>query len=333
MRFLYPQYLKLLFLLLALLPFWLFYQRTKHKTRASLGDSRPLRKISRFSSRARDWSRFLVLNLVLTAMVLALARPQLIQGKMIPQPGKMDIVFLLDISPSMYASDIEPSRLERALEVIGTFVRKKPPQDRVGLVSFSAGSLILSYLTEDPENILFYLEYLKQEPVISPGTNVGRALMNGLTIVAKDAEANPAARRHKKVFILLSDGEDHGTELESAVGEVKKRAIRVHTIGIGSKEGAPFPMAWKEGKPVYQEDATGNKVITRLDERTLRWLAEQTDGQFYRSFTGQELEKTFSQIVLKEREIQGFKKVVEYQDLYHEFLLAGLGMFLAAMLL
>lgn len=333
MRFLYPHYLKLLFLLLALLPFWLFYQHTKRKTRASLGDSRPLRRISRFSSQARDWSRFFILNLVMSAIILALAQPQLIQGKMVPQPGKLDIVFLLDTSPSMYASDIEPSRLERALEVIGTFARKKPPQDRIALVSFSAGSLVLSYLTEDAENILFYLDYLKQDPVLSPGTNIGRALVNGLTIIGKDAETNPAAARNKKVFILLSDGEDHGTELESAVTEVKRHGIKIHTIGIGSKEGAPFPMAWKDGKPVYQEDGKGNKVITRLDERTLRWLAEQTEGVFYRSFTGQELQKTFAQIVLKEREIQGFKKIVEYQDLHHEFLLAALGMFLATMLL
>ena len=333
MRFLYPHYLKLLFLLLALLPFWLFYQHTKRRTRASLGDSRPLRQISRFSSRARDWTKFFILNLVMSALILALAQPQLIQGKMVSQPGKMDIVFLLDISPSMYASDVQPSRLERALEVIGTFARKKPAQDRIGLVSFSAGSLILSYLTEDPENVLFYLDYLRQDPVLSPGTNIGRALMNGLTIVGKDAEANPGEARNKKVFILLSDGEDHGTELESAVGEVKKQKIKVHTIGVGSKEGAPFPIAWKDGKPVYQEDANGNKVITRLDERTLRWLGEQTDGLFYRSFTGQELERTFAQIVLKEREIQGFKRVVEYQDLHHELLLAALGMFLTTMLL
>ncbi|HWP56842.1 MAG TPA: VWA domain-containing protein [Candidatus Acidoferrales bacterium] len=333
MRFLYPEYLKLLFVLLGLLPFWLFYQHTKRKTRLSLGDSRPLRRLSRLSSRARDWTRFIGLNVVLAAMILALARPQWIHGKMVPQPAKMDIVFLLDISPSMYASDIQPTRLDRALEVIRAFAHNKPPQDRIGLVSFSSGSLVLSYLTEDPENISFYLDYLKQNPVLSPGTNIGRALLSGLTILAKDREANPAAARNKRVFVLLSDGEDHGAELESAVAAVKKTGVKVHTIGIGSKEGGPFPIAWDDGRPVYQLDSKGNQVITRLDERTLRWVAEQTEGQFYRSFTGQELQKIFAQIAMKEREIQGFKKAVEYQDVYHEFLLAALGAFLATMLL
>jgi Ca-activated chloride channel family protein len=333
MRFLYPNYLKLLLVLVALFPLWLFYVHTKDKTRKSLGESRSLRRISRFSSRGKDWSKYLLLNLVMSAMILAIAQPQWIYGKMVPQPGKLDIVFLLDISPSMRATDVEPSRLEKALEVIGTFARKKPSQDRIGLVSFASGSLILSYLTEDPNNILFYLDYLKQDTALSPGTNIGRALTNGLTIVAKELELNPPAARNKKVFILLSDGEDHGTELESALAEVKRRAIKVHTIGIGSVEGGPFPIAWEDGRPVYQEDAKGSKVITRLDERTLRWLAEQTDGKFYRSFTGQELQKTFADIVLKEREIQGFKRVVEYYDLYHAFLLGALGLFLTSMLL
>jgi Ca-activated chloride channel family protein len=333
MRFLYPHYLKLLFLLLALFPLWLYYLHMKHATRVSLGDSRPLRKISHFSSRAKDWIKYLLLNLVMSAMILALAQPQSIQGKTLPQPGKMDIIFLLDVSPSMRATDIEPSRLERALEVIGTFAAKKLPDDRIGLVSFSGGSLVLSHLTEDSNNILFYLDYLKQDTTLTPGTNIGRALKSGLTVVAKELEANPAAARNKKIFILLSDGEDNGAELETGVADVKRQALKVHTIGIASKEGGPFPMAWNDGKPVYQEDGKGNKVITRLDERTLRWVAEETGGRFYRSFTGQELEKTFTHIALKEREIQGFEKVVEYHDLYHEILLAALGMFLVTLLL
>jgi Ca-activated chloride channel family protein len=333
MKFLYPQYLKLFFLLVALVPFWLYSIQTKQKTRRSLGVGQPLRRISRFSSLAKDWGKCLLLNLVMGALILALAHPQWIQEKKVPQPGIMDIVFLLDASPSMRASDVQPSRLARALEVIGVFSRKKLSHDRIGLVSFAGGSLILSYLTEDPNNILYYLDYLKEDTTLSLGTNIGRALTNGLTVISKEAEASPQAARNKKVFILVSDGEDHGTELESAVREVKGREVKVHTIGIGSKEGAPIPIAKEQGRPVYLEDNKGNKVIARLDERTLRWIAEETGGKFYRSFSGKELETTFSEIALKEREITGFKKVVEYQDFYRGFLVAAMGIFLATMLM
>ena len=333
MKFLYPQYLKLFFLLIALLPFWLYYLRAKERNRLKLGVGEPLRRISHLSSLGKDWAKCLLINAVMGALILALAHPQLIQEKKAPQPGIMDIVFLLDTSPSMWASDIQPSRLERALEVLALFSRKKPAHDRIGLVSFAGGSLILSYLTEDPNNILYYLDYLREDTTVSLGTNIGRALTNGLTVISKEAEVSPEAARNKKVFVLVSDGEDHGTELESAVHAVKRSGVRVHTIGIGSIEGAPIPIAKEQEPPIYLEDNQGSKVIARFDERTLRWIAEATGGKFYRSFSGKELDAAFSEIALAEREITGFKKVVEYQDFYRGFLIAALGIFLTTMLL
>ena len=129
------------------------------------------------------------------------------------------MVILLDNSPSMRAEDVPPSRLERALEIVGRFARNKPSQDRVGLVSFASGSLILSYLTEDSSNILYYLNYLKDDSSFNPGTNIGRAIENALTILSRDAELHPQVARKKRIFILISDGEDHGDELENAVRE------------------------------------------------------------------------------------------------------------------
>ena len=333
MKFLYPEYLKLLLLLVGLLPLCLYHLYTKHRTRLGLGDSLPLRRISHPSPLWREGMRYLLLNLVLAALVFALAHPQLIRETKVSEPKKMDIVFLLDTSPSMRANDILPSRLERALEVIASFSRKKLSHDRIALISFSAGSVILSYLTEDPNNILYYLDYLRGETSVSPGTNIGRALQNGLAVIAKESEVSPEAAHHKRVFILLSDGEDHGKELEGAVREVKRLGIKVHTVGIGTKEGAPIPIAREGEKVQYLEDQEGNRIMTRFDERTLRWVAEETGGNVYRSFTGRELESTFAEIVLKERDTKGFKKVIEYEDAYHGVLLAAFGIFLTAMLI
>ncbi|MGH7831113.1 MAG: hypothetical protein ACREP8_13155, partial [Candidatus Binatia bacterium] len=114
---------------------------------------------------------------------------------------------------------------------------------------------------------------------------------------------------------------------------VKRSGVRVHTIGIGSIEGAPIPIAKEQEPPIYLEDNQGSKVIARFDERTLRWIAEATGGKFYRSFSGKELEAAFSEIALVEREITGFKKVVEYQDFYRGFLIAALGIFLTTLLM
>ena len=333
MKFLYPQYLKLFYLLLALLPCWLYFLYSKQRTRKILGVKRALTRISHFPSLRKEFIRCVLLNLVMGAIILALAHPQRIQDKKVPQPGVLDIVFLLDTSPSMRARDIQPSRLERALDVIGVFSRTKLQHDRVGLVSFAGNSTIISYLTEDSNNILYYLDYLRNDPAVSHGTNIGRGLTNGLTVIRKESEVSPEAARNKKVFVLLSDGEDNSSELDAAVGEVRKQTIKVHAIGIGSAEGAPIPIGSEGGHPIYLEDDKGNKIMTRFEEKTLRWVAETTGGKFYRTISGYELDKTFSEIALKEREITGYKNTLEYEDFYHQFLLVAAGIFLAALLI
>lgn len=333
MRFLQPQYLRLFFLLAALLPLWLYFVYTKHRTRLSLGRHGPLRRISRLSPLWKDTGRYLLLNLVLAGLILALAHPQRIQEQQITQSKRMDIVFLLDTSPSMRAQDVPPSRIERAIEVIGSFANKKLTDDRVALVGFTGHSLILSYLTEDPNNILYYLDYLKSDAAPSYGTNIGRALRNALTVIVKELELRPQAANYKRVFILLTDGEDHGRELDAALGDVKRSGIKVHTIGIGSKDGSPIPIGKENGAVRYLEDEKGAQIITRFDEETVRRIAAETGGNAYRTFTGHDLERIITEIVLKERSIEGLKKVVDYEDLYHPFLLAALGAFFIAVLL
>lgn len=333
MRFLQPQYFKLLFLLVALLPLWLYHLLIKLTTRLRLGDTHALRRNSYLSSLRAGFVRTLLFHLVLASLIIALAHPQRIREKSVAQPKGMDIVFLLDTSPSMRAEDVSPSRLGRATEVIERFSRRKLAQDRIGLVSFSGGSLILSYLTSDPDNIPFYLDYLREEITPGFGTNIGLALKNGLTVLTKEVEINPGAARNKRVFVLVTDGEDHGAELKAALEEIRRMGLKVHTIGIGSEEGAPIPISREGGEVRYLEDQSGNRIITRFDASTLRTIAEKSGGNAYRSFTGQELEKIFAEIVSTEREIEGFKRVTVYEDLYQAFLLAALGFFLAAMVI
>jgi Ca-activated chloride channel family protein len=333
MKFLNPGYLHLFFLLLALLPCWLYFIYRKRQSRRTLGVGQALKRISRFSPLSRDIMRCLLLNLVMAAIILAVAHPQLVQERKVPRPGVLDVVFLLDTSPSMKATDIQPSRLARALEVIGAFSRAKLEHDRVGLVSFAGASMIISYLTEDANNILYYLDYLKDDTTVSHGTNIGGGLRNGLTVIRKDAELSPEAGRNKKLFILLSDGEDNSEELDAAIEAVKAQQVKVHTVGVGSSEDVPIPIAYAQGRPVYLEDDQGKRIMTRFNERSLHWIAEKTGGKFYRSLSGYELDKSFAEIVRKERDVTGFRKVVEYQDFYHGFLLAAMGIFLLTLLI
>ena len=331
MRFLQPHYLYLLLLLVALFPFWLF--RVARARRARLLASAPVYNLSSPSSALADAAIFLSAALALAALATALAQPQWVHQVINPQLKKMDLVFLIDTSPSMRAEDIRPSRLDRALEVIAAFCDRKPEHDRIGLVAFTGGSVVLSYLTEDPNNIRYYLNYLHEDRVQRLGTNIGRALSNGLTVLNKEKEINPPAAGNKRVFILISDGEDHGAELNNAVSNVKSAGIKVHTIAIGSAQGAPIPISWEQSPMRYLLDAKGEPVISYLDERTLRRLAQETGGAAYRAFTGNELPQMLTRIVDTEREIEGFRQSLEFRDLHQEFLFAAFGLLLTAILI
>lgn len=326
MRFLQPNYLYLLLLPAALFPLWLF--RVTRVRRARVLASAPVRNLSSPSSTTADVAIFLALTLALASLVMALAQPQWVHQVINPQFRKMDLIFLIDTSPSMRAEDIRPSRLDRALEVIAAFCDRKPEHDRIGLVAFTGGSVVLSYLTEDANNIRYYLNYLHDDRIQRLGTNIGRALTNGLTVVNKEKEIDPAAANNKRVFILISDGEDHGAELNSAVSRVKGAGIKVHTIAIGSAQGAPIPVSWEQTPARYLLNAKGEPVISYLDERTLRRLAQETGGGAYRVITGHELPQMLTRIVDTEREIEGFRQSVEFRDLHQEFLFAAFGLLL-----
>jgi len=331
MRFLQPHYLYLLLLLLALFPLWLY--RVTRARRARILASAPARNLSHLSSSSADVAIFACAALALTAMVMALAQPQWVHQVITPQLKKMDLVFLIDTSPSMRAEDIRPSRLGRALEVIARFCDRKPEHDRIGLVAFTGGSVVLSYLTQDSNNIRYYLNYLQDDRVQRLGTNIGRALNNGLTVLNKESEIDPAAADNKRVLILISDGEDHGAELSKAVSDVKSAGIKVHTIAIGSAQGAPIPVVWEQTPNRYLLDAKGEPVISYLDERTLRRLAQETGGGAYRAVTGHELPQMLTRIVDTEREIEGFRQSVEFRDLHQEFLFAAFGLLLTGIVI
>lgn len=331
MRFLQPQYLYLFLVLLALLPLW-FY-RLSRTMRARSAASAPLKNLSSLSSRFGQSAAYLLAVLAGAALIAALAQPQWVRQTVVPELKKMDVVFLIDASPSMRAEDIRPSRLARALDVIASFCDRKPAQDRVGLVAFTGGAVVLSYLTEDPNNIRYYLNYLREDRVPRLGTNIGRALTTGMTVLSKEIEINPAAAEHKRVFILVSDGDDHGEELTNAVSNVKHEAVKVHTVAVGSAQGAPIPISWDKSPPEYVLDDKGNRVISYLDERGLRWLAQETGGGAYRASTGEEMPEILARIIDAEREIRGFRQTVLHRDLHQEFLFAAFGLLLAVTLL
>lgn len=310
-------------LVLAVCAFWSLRSLVRVRRRLAIA---PTRETSRPSSIARRGLRLALGLAAIACIIVALARPVVVRDRFVPDRQILDAVVLLDTSPSMRAQDIYPSRIARATEVIGSFIRRKLPEDRFGLVSFSQNALVLSYLTADPDNLEFYMEYLRRLGTVQYGTNIGGALKNAMVVLTRQTEIEPDMAGHKTVFILVSDGEDYGDELKAAVVEVVKRNIPVYSIGIGSRNGALIPIGEENGEMKYLTGKNGEPLVTAFDETTLRQVAGESGGKYYRAQTGAELSKAFEDIFLRAREIRGYRRVRESIEQYRGFLAAALGL-------
>jgi len=274
--------------------------------------------LSRRSTPARS-AAVLVFGVVAAAgLVFAVLRPQALLAARVPDYERQDIVFVLDRSASMRAHDVAPSRFLRATAELRNFLRYKPDTiDRIGLVGFADASVVLSYLTGDIDSVAFYLDWIDEDPTALLGTNLGAALRSAREVAQKDD------RPTRKLFVLISDGEDYGAELDGALAAFREEDRRVHCIGIGSDDDVPIPLRQPDGREVFLRDDAGRAVTTKFDESTLRRIAATTGGRYVRSTTGGELARAIADIVKGERKVIGWRTSTEYRDLYRTGLVAA----------
>jgi Ca-activated chloride channel family protein len=269
------------------------------------------RGLSRRSTWAREAAIGVLTMVAGGSFVFALVRPQAQLTTRIAQYEREDLVIMLDRSASMRAHDVAPSRFSRATEEIRTFLKNKPENiDRVGLVGFASSSLILSYLTRDLDTVAFYLDWIEHDPQTFLGTNIGAALKNALEVARKDD------RKTRKIFVLLSDGEDYGGELTRQLSIYRQEGHHINSIGIGSDDEVPVPEMQPDGREMPLRDEGGRIVRTRFEESTLRQLATNTGGRYLRSRTGGDLTRALQEIEQGERKLVGWRTTTEYRDLY-----------------
>jgi len=269
------------------------------------------RPLSRRSSWVRDAAVVILALTAAAALAFALVRPQAPLTTRLPQYEREDLVIMLDRSASMRAHDVMPSRFSRATDEIRYFIQNKPENiDRVGLVGFAGSSVILSYLTEDLDTVAFYLDWIERDPQTLLGTDIGAALKNAREIVAKDN------RKTRKIFVVLSDGEDYGNELAHEIAVFRQGGQHVNSIGIGSDNEVPVTIIQPDGKETSLRDDDGHIVRTRFEEATLRQIAAQTGGRYVRSRRAGDLTQALEEIEAGERRLIGWKTTTDYRDLY-----------------
>jgi Ca-activated chloride channel homolog len=285
----------------------LYVRRQRALTRA---DAR-FRPLSRRSTWVRDVAVVVFSAAAAGALVFALVRPQAQLTTRVPQYEREDLVIMLDRSASMRAHDIAPSRFSRATAEIRNFIQNKPDNiDRVGLVGFAGTSVILSYLTRDLDTVAFYLDWIESDPQTLLGTDIGAAMKNALEVAAKDD------RQTRKIFVVLSDGEDYGDQLAHEVAVYRQTGQHVNSIGIGSDRDVAVPIILPDGKETPLRDDNGQIVRTRFEEATLRRIALATGGRYLRSRAPGDLTRALQEIEAGERKLVGYRTTTEYRDLY-----------------
>ena len=325
MEFARQEYLWLLLVVPFVILFWGMGLWHRRRMRARFGNIANLRSISRISWSVNEWLRGLLFVAALTLMALGLAFPRAVVRELRAIPTPTDLVFLLDTSPSMYGRDMDPSRLGRAERIIQRFVFVKQPQDRYGLIVFNWTSVVLSYLTSDPQNILLYFDYLNQQDRPQAGTNVGSVLTNGLKLVATEQQADPqAARKRRVVFVLLSDGDDTAGQFDKPLAEVVSAGIKVYSIGLGTASGAYVPMQLAgglNGQVVdYLQRSSGTRMVSKAEMKTMREISERTGGRFYRAESDKQVDAAAEEIMFAGRPVSGFEASAVRKDLYMYFL-------------
>jgi Ca-activated chloride channel family protein len=311
MRFLRPEFAPWWEVLPVLIACWtLRYGYVRALRRASRVEPHFL-TLSRRSGLGREAVVLTMSLLAAGALVFAAARPQVRFTQRVPEFEHEDLIILLDRSASMRAHDISPSRSSRAIVEIRRFLEHKPEAiDRVGLIGFADASVVLSYLTGDVDSLDFYLDWIDHDPQTLLGTDLGAALKSAMDVARKDN------RPTRKIFLLLSDGEDYGAELDKQLAAYQSAGLHIHCIGIGSDNEVPIPVLQPDGTEVFLRDDAGQIAKTRFAESTLRRIAAMTDGRYMRWSSGDDLAEGIANIARGERRILKWRIRNEYRDLY-----------------
>jgi Ca-activated chloride channel family protein len=290
---------------------WTLYRLSRRAFARRLAVAARFAGLSKRSSGWRDGGVLIAGVVAAAAIVAALVRPQARVTHRTPEFEREDLIIMLDRSVSMRAHDVRPSRAARATLEIRNFIRHKPEGiDRVALVGFSDTAVVLSYLTDDVDSVLFYFDWIDTDHTTLLGTNIGAALTSAVEIAQKDE------RPSRKVFLLVSDGEDYGTELTRAVADAKAHGYQVNCVGIGGDRAVPIPVSTADGGETPLRDDSGRPITTRFEEATLRAVAAATGGQYVRSASGEELRRAIASLAAGERRIVGWRESTERRDLY-----------------
>ena len=314
LRFQHNEYLLASIAVPLLVLLYFYVLKWKAKTIRLIGDERLVKAMTDNYSSRRFAVKFILVAIAFIVLVLALANLRAPQGTEKITRNGIDVMIALDVSKSMLAQDIKPSRLERAKQFLNKLM-DKISNDRIGIVVFAGKAYLQMPLTGDHGAAKMYLSTASPDIVPTQGTVIADALQ------MCSVSFNSKEKKFKSV-ILISDGEDHDEGAMKMAEQMAGEGIVINPVGIGSLEGTTITDATTNE---VKKDDNGNIVITKLNEEELRNIALKGNG-IYQLFTNTDdvVSKMDAQLASMDQRAVTDDSLVNYRNYFQFFLLAAL---------
>lgn len=301
-----------LFLLLLLIPYivWYILKHKKNNATLQMSDTNIYSDIKKSYKIYLLHAPFILRIIVLSLVILILARPQTTNNWQNSEVEGIDIMLAIDVSTSMLAEDLKPNRLEAAKDVAAEFISGRP-NDNIGITLFAGESFTQCPLTVD-HTVLLNLFQSINSGIVEDGTAVGMGIANAVSRL-KDSKAK------SKVIILLTDGTNNKGDISplTAADIAKSFGIRVYTIGVGTNGMAPYPLR-VAGTIQYIN------TPVEIDEKTLAQIAITTNGNYFRATNNSKLKEVYKEIDKLERTKLNVKQYSKRHEEYQWFALIAL---------
>lgn len=293
--------------------FFFVLQLWKFRAQKKFADKALLRRLSPNKSLFKSILKLVIICLVFACIAIALVNPKIGTKLETVKREGVDIVFAVDVSKSMLAEDIAPNRLEKSKQLV-TQIINNLASDRIGIIAYAGKAFPQLPITTDYAAAKMFLQNMNTDMLSSQGTAINEAINLSRTYFDDDEQTN-------RVLIIISDGEDHSEAAASVADEAKQEGIRIFTIGVGDVKGGPIPEK-KNGIVIsYKKDNDGETVITKLDEETLKEIADQANGAYINGANTKEVVETIGEILnnMDKKEFEA-KQFSDFKDQFQWFL-------------
>ena len=308
---------KIWFWVLAVIPviilFFLVLQIWKRHAQKKFANKKLLKRLSPNQSLFKSILKLTVICLAIASLSIALVNPKIGTKLETVKREGVDIVFAVDVSKSMLAEDIAPNRLEKAKQLV-TQIINNLASDRVGIIAYAGKAFPQLPITTDYASAKMFLQNMNTDMLSSQGTAINEAIELAKTHYDDDEQTN-------RVLIIISDGEDHSEDAAKVAEEASEEGIRIFTIGVGDAKGGPIPIKRNGIVLNYKKDSNGETVITRLDEETLKTIANEANGAYLNGKNTNEVVENIRDILNKmdKKEFEA-KQFADFKDQFQWFL-------------